>query len=112
MITDSIELTIQYLHDVNEDIVIENSKPSVSDTSKTPLIIENPVFNDDIVQATNSTEEKGNGIKLIDMYQPITSLANTCTNLNVSYQKSTDESKYQVINIKLGKFSFERKRNK
>ena len=79
----------------------------MSDTIKTSLIIENPVYNDNEL-----TEEKGNGIKLIDMYQPITSLANTCTNLNVSYQKSTDESKYQVINIKLGKFSFERKRNK
>jgi hypothetical protein len=112
VITDSIEPTIQDVPDFNDDIVIENSKPSVIDTSKTPLIIENPVFNDDIVQAPNPTEQIDNGIKLIDMYQPITNLTNSYTSLDVSYKKSTDDSKYQVTNIKLGKFSFERKRNK
>lgn len=110
---DSIQPIIQNEPVFNDDVVIENIKPTVIDTSKTNPINETLNAKEDIVQQSNSpSDEIDNGIKLIDMYKPITSLTNSYTNLDVSYKKSTDDSKYQVTNIKLGKFSFERKRNK
>jgi hypothetical protein len=112
VIKDSVQPTIQDTPDDNTNMAIQNINPIVNDTSKTPLIIETPIFNDNIVQTTNPIEEIDNGIKLIDMYEPITSLTNSYTNLDVSYKKSTNDSKYQVTNIKLGKFSFERKRKR
>jgi len=109
---DSVQSIIQDLPNIKNDIAIENIKPIVKDSSVSPLNIEPPNFEDDIVQSKAPKETKDNGIKLIDMYQPITNLTNSYTSLNVSYKKSTEESKYQVTNIKLGKFSFERKRKR
>ena len=109
---DSIKPSIQDLPNLNNDIVIEKNKPILNDTVVSPIINKESLFRDDIVQSSPVLKQQDNGIKLVDMYKPITSLTNSYTNLDVSYQKSTEESKYQVTNIKLGKFSFERKRNK
>ena len=109
---DSVQSIIENLPNLKNDIAIENIKPIDKDSSVTPLIIEHPKFDDDIVQTKDPKETQDNGIKLIDMYKPITNLTNSYTSLNVSYKKSTKESTYQVTNIKLGKFSFERKRKK
>jgi hypothetical protein len=46
------------------------------------------------------------------MYQPITNLTNSYTNLGVSYKKSQPESEYAVTAFSIGKFSFERKKRK
>jgi len=109
---DSIQPTIQDMPSLNNDIVIEKIKPLEKDTVVTPIINEESLFNDDIVRSNPAAEQKDNGIKLVDMYKPITSLTNSYTNLDVSFKKSTEESKYQVTNIKLGKFSFERKKRR
>lgn len=105
---DSIQPIIQYLPNQNNTIVIKQIILLDKDSSQVPIRIETPDFNDAIVQSTTPTEID-NGIKLVDMYQPIISLTNSYTNLDVSYKESTKESKYQVTSIKLGKFSFERK---
>jgi len=109
---DSIQPIIQETPNLNNDIVLEKIKPIDKDTSVTPIINEESLFNDDVVLSNPTVEEKDNGIKLVDMYKPITSLTNSYTNLDVSYKKSTEDSKYQVTNIKLGKFSFERKKKR
>jgi len=109
---DSIQPSIQDIPSLNNDIVIEKIKPLEKDTVVTPIINEESLFNDDIVQSNPAAEQNDNGIKLVDMYKPITSLTNSYTNLDVSYKKSTEDSKYQVTNIKLGKFSFERKKRR
>jgi hypothetical protein len=65
---------------------------------------------DDGIAMSNSSENISKEIKLVDMYKPITNLANSYTDLDVSYQKSIPESDYAVTVFSIGKFSFQRKK--
>jgi len=81
------------------------------DENPTPIdIIDNNVNDNDFASA--NTENSSSNIKLIDMYKPVTQLANSYTNLDVSYKKSTADSDLKITSFKIGKFSFERKTNK
>jgi mRNA-degrading endonuclease YafQ of YafQ-DinJ toxin-antitoxin module len=51
-------------------------------------------------------------LKLIDLYEPVTKTVNNHTALDVTLKKSTPDSEYEVMQVKIGKFSFERKRKK
>lgn len=108
---DSIPPTIEGLDFQNNDIVKEHIKPLIpTDTIGKSINI--PMDNDDIAESNTTLDQSNSEIKLVDMYKPITKLTNTYTSLNASYKKSTEESEYQVTNIKIGKFSFERKKKK
>ncbi len=65
----------------------------------------------DLAIATPSQiETQSTDIKLVEIYQSVTNLTNSYTDLAVSYKKSTPDSEFKVTSFSIGKFSFERKR--
>jgi hypothetical protein len=96
-----------------------NKKQNIDTTSNTnndpqvlPFKEENQKNNSNNIASINTKDKTAPNIKLIDMYQPVTQVANNYTSLNVIAKKSPPESEYQVTQIKIGKFSFERKKKK
>lgn len=109
--------------DLQQNQIVEqpkiNKKHKIDTTSNInnnpqilPIKDVNQQDNDDNIASIKTTEEKTSNIKLVDMYPPVTQVANNYTSLNVMAKKSTPESEYQVTQIKIGKFSFERKKKK
>ncbi len=82
----------------------------IEDNKKEELPIHHEDDNDIAISIPDEISKEG--IKLVDMYKPVTNIANNYTNLDVSYQKSVPESDYHVTSFSIGKFSFERKRKK
>jgi len=115
-LVNSIDRTEKLEFILQNQIVNQNPKKITrEDIKKIPSIsIPKEIPNDEqaSVETQNSVKKVDNGIKLIDMYKPITSLTNSYTNLNVSFKKSNPENDYQVTTFKIGKFSYERKRKK
>jgi len=130
---DKIDIVTPVTHNVKQDFIAEQNINKTEDTAffivdKTPINdivkeekqdeeLENQTpKNDDVAVANelqnHSSSTSTTDIKLVDMYKPVTSLANSYTNLNMSYKKSVPESEYQVTTFSIGKFSFERKRKR
>ena len=105
---DSILVPSMNFSPSNNDFVEDKNETNKNDYPIMPLHEED---NGDVA-LVDHTEKNAEPIKLVDMYQPATNLANNYTNLNVSYQKSVPESDYQVTAFSIGKFSFERKKRK
>ena len=97
----------------NNKINIDTSTIHRDEHPNLPIEKDNQPNEDNIANAnTNSSKEKNSNIKLVDMYKPVTQVANNYTSLNVMAKKSTPESEYQVTKISVGKFSFERKKKR
>jgi mRNA-degrading endonuclease YafQ of YafQ-DinJ toxin-antitoxin module len=87
------------------------------------LVVEDPLNN---IKPNNTSQQlpsnntnilvdnipKKEPLKLIDLYEPVTKTVNNHTALDVTLKKSTPDSEYEVMQVKIGKFSFERKRKK
>jgi hypothetical protein len=109
-LVDTVRLTEKFEHNLQNQIVNQHPKKITREDIKKVPSISTPkeIENDELV----SVKSIDNGIKLIDMYKPITSLTNSYTNLNVSFKKTKPENDYQVTTFRIGKFSYERKRKR
>ena len=91
---------------------IKNDK-KVEDLKEKNFLPKEEIKNNDLALNVEAESiSKKPDIKLIDMYQPVTNLANNYTDLALSYKKSTTDSDYKVTTFSIGKFSFERKKKR
>ncbi len=96
---------------MDNNVIVDSSSTNKPKKNTAENIKDTPQNNDNIATTKQENNSKSN-IKLVDMYQPVTQLANNYTSLNVIAKKSTPESEYQVTKFSVGKFYFERKKKK
>jgi hypothetical protein len=97
---------------INNKQKVDTSSNINNNPKVIPFKVENQLDENNDIASTNSSEKTTSNIKLVDMYPPITQVANNYTSLNVMAKKSTPESEFQVTQIRIGNFSFERKKKR
>jgi len=83
---------------------INNDFDFVKTEEKDTTFIDNVLIDDDIVSVPKKL--------YTEPYKPITSVASNLTKVDMSYKTSTPENEYQVMQIQIGNFGFERKKRK
>ncbi len=95
----------------NVNVVLVDSSSNKQEEN-TPNIIKENQQNNDNVATIDEQQHSNSNIKLVDIYRPVTQIANNYTSLNVVAKKSPPDSEYQVTKFSVGKFSFERKKKR